>query len=214
MKLVKYLITGAGLLSLGAISMSTWAGESEQQLLRDQLRQIDTLQALFEQQVFDERGEVQEELSGTLILQRPHFLRWETEVPDHSVVVADGDAVWYYSAFIEQLSIFDQAQNLEQNPMLVLLSNDENAWAEFEVTRDSNGIWHISNDDTNYGQANLSVGFAEGYHINYLRMDDGQGQVSEFNLREVVLNEQIAPAYFRVDVDDTVEIDDQRSADF
>lgn len=210
MRLARYFTAGAGLLSLGLLSTNVYATSDHDQL-RDKLRTIDTLQAAFAQQVFDERGELQEELEGQLTLKRPHFLRWETEFPDHSVMVADGQAVWYYNAFIEQLSIFDQAQDLEQNPMLVLLSDDERSWSRFEVSREDD-LWVIEEGNPTYAQVSLAVGFDGNDQLQSLRIDDGQGQVSVFTLSDVVLNEPVDNVSFSIDVDDHVEIDDQRGS--
>lgn len=182
--------------------------------LQQRLAAIDTLQSEFTQRVYDEHNQVQEELQGELILQRPHFLRWETHFPDDSVMVADGDAVWYYNAFVEQLSIFDQAQDLEQNPMLVLLSDDQQVWQNFAVYRD-NEFWVIEEQDNEYAQVSLSIAFnnADGQEsvIERLRLDDGQGQVSVFYLSDVVLNQPLDPEQFILHTPDGVEIDDQRS---
>lgn len=218
MTFAKYLIAGAGLLSLGLNAGLVSAdddrrGQSEYgglEQLRDKLSAIDTLQADFAQQVFDERGELQEELEGQLTLKRPHFLRWETTFPDHSVMVADGESVWYYNAFVEQLSIFDQAQDLEQNPMLVLLSDDESAWQSFDVSY-SEHFWHVRERSADYAQVSLSVAFDEQNRIETLRIDDGQGQVSVFALHNVELNQSVADTRFSVEVEEHVEIDDQRS---
>ncbi|MCC5879086.1 MAG: outer membrane lipoprotein chaperone LolA [Idiomarina sp.] len=210
MKLARYFTAGAGLLSLGLISLNVYAS-SEHEQLRDKLRSIDTLQAAFAQQVFDERGELQEELEGQLTLKRPHFLRWETEFPDESVMVADGDSVWYYNAFVEQLSIFDQAQDLEQNPMLVLLSDNDDAWASFSVSRDDD-LWVIEESNPGYAQVSLAIGFGDNDQLQSLRVDDGQGQVSVFTLSDVVLNQPVNDVSFSIDVDDHVEIDDQRGS--
>lgn len=211
MTLARYFTAGAGLLSLGLLSFNVYASSTDHQQLRDKLRNIDTLQAEFVQQVFDERGDLQEELEGQLTLKRPHFLRWETEFPDHSIMVADGQAVWYYNAFVEQLSIFDQAQDLEQNPMLVLLSDDDLAWSGFAVSREDD-LWVIAEENPSYAQVSLAIAFDGNDQIQTLRIDDGQGQVSVFKLDDVVLNDVVHDQSFRIEVDDQVEIDDQRGS--
>ena len=204
------ITTAAALMVLGWSAQLSAADTTAYHELRSKLATINNLTADFEQQVFDERGELQETLSGELTLQRPHFLRWETSYPDHSIMVADGEAVWYYNAFVEQLSIFDQAQNLEQNPMLVLLSDDEDAWQQFDVSYDDN-FWHVRERDATYAQVSLAVAFDEDDTLQTLHIDDGQGQVSVFELSSVTLNTLIDDTVFSVEVDDHIEIDDQRT---
>lgn len=211
MSIVKYLSAGTAVLAFCVSAQATASGESSAyDQLREKLAVIDTLHANFEQQVFDERGELQETLEGELTLKRPHFLRWETSVPDHSIMIADGEAVWYYNAFVEQLSIFDQAQDLEQNPMLVLLSGDESAWQRFEVTY-ADDFWHVREQESNYAQVSLAVAFSADNKLETLRIDDGQGQVSVFSLSDVRMNDAVSDTLFSLSVENHVEIDDQRA---
>jgi outer membrane lipoprotein carrier protein len=200
----------AGLVAFALPLASAVAQSDDVETLRARLSQIDTLQAEFTQQVFDERDQLQEELSGDLYLKRPHYLRWETEQPDHSIMVADGDSVWYYNAFIEQMSIFDQAQNLEQNPMLVLLSDDDQAWADFTVS-EHDGLWVIEEADATVSGVSLAVGFDDNESIDTLRIDDGQGQISVFTLSAVKLNQGLDDSQFELDVPQGTEVDDQRA---
>lgn len=202
--------TLVGLAALTAACIPAFAQTDAIESLRGKLSQIDTLQAEFTQQVFDERDQLQEELSGDLFLKRPHYLRWETQQPDHSIMVADGDSVWYYNAFIEQMSIFDQAQNLEQNPMLVLLSDDDDAWADYRVYQEDD-MWVIEEAGSDVSGVSLAVAFDQDETLERLRVNDGQGQVSVFELSNVVLNETMDDAQFTLDVPDGTEIDDQRA---
>lgn len=204
MKLVVSLMTA---LSLMAISVASADEASE---LRDRLQQIETLQAQFEQRVYDERDRLQEELQGELKLKRPHYLHWETQQPDHSVMVADGESVWYYNSFIEQLSIFDQAQDLEQNPMLVLLSDSDEAWQDFAVTRDEE-YWTIRDRTQGQAKVALSVAFDAQGVLNQLRIDDGQGQISVFDLSDVRLNQPVDDDMFSFSPPEGAEVDDQRA---
>ncbi|RUO33303.1 outer membrane lipoprotein chaperone LolA [Aliidiomarina soli] len=211
MKIATYIGVASVLLAMSTLAFVSNAAEVAD--LRSKLHQIDTLHASFEQQVFDERGELQEELEGDLILKRPHFLRWETTFPDESIMVADGEAVWYLNAFVEQLSIFDQAQNLEQNPMLVLLSDDDAAWNEFTIERDGE-FWVIREEETGYSQVSLAIAFDADDAIQTMRIDDGQGQISVFALSNTELNRGADAHEFEIDVPEGVEIDDQRGQSF
>lgn len=211
MKIATYIGVASVLLAMSTLAFVSNAAEVDD--LRSKLDQIDTLHASFEQQVFDERGELQEELEGDLILKRPHFLRWETTYPDQSIMVADGEAVWYLNAFVEQLSIFDQAQNLEQNPMLVLLSDDDAAWNEFTIERDGE-FWVIREEQTGYSQVSLAIAFDANDAIQTMRIDDGQGQISVFALSNTELNRGADAHEFEIEVPEGVEIDDQRGQSF
>ena len=50
----------------------------------------------FSQVTMDQNGEVLQSLSGTLSVQRPGKMRWQTNPPYEQLVVSDGESVWVY----------------------------------------------------------------------------------------------------------------------
>ena len=63
---------------------------------------------------------------GTVEIARPSLFRWSTTFPDENLLVSDGKTLWYYSPFIEQVSIYWQEQATEQTPFVLLTRNQGN----------------------------------------------------------------------------------------
>lgn len=207
------VVIASFLLSVGYFSHTQLAyGETTQvQQLRTLLQQVETLTGRFEQRLY-EFDEPVEQLTGSFALQRPHLLYWETEVPEESILVADGDSVWYFNPFIEQVSIFTQADTMAANPLLVLL--DDSEWEHFNIRKadrsDSSregSHWVIEGRED--GQV-LELAFNAESKLYRMSLTDSFGQRSEFRLYDTIYNEVIAPERFRFIIPEGVDVDDQR----
>ncbi|WP_157980699.1 outer membrane lipoprotein chaperone LolA [Aliidiomarina taiwanensis] len=175
------------------------------QSLQTLLNQIHTLTGRFEQHIY-EYGEPVEVLQGHFALQRPSQLYWETEAPDESVLVADGETVWYYSPFIEQVSLYSQSATMASNPLLVLLEN--NTWEGFSIEQVA-GQWVINGEGEAQGQQ-LILAFDDNQQLAQIELSDAYGQKSIFHLQQTQLNQPVASETFQFEVPRGVEIDDQR----
>ncbi|MCC5856504.1 MAG: outer membrane lipoprotein chaperone LolA [Idiomarina sp.] len=183
----------------------TASAETPAGQLQAKLAPVQSLQGRFVQTIYEQDDPVQQ-LSGSFALQRPALLRWETEEPEQTLLIADGDTLWYYNPFIEQVSLFDQAETMQTNPLLVLLTNDE--WTGFEVSF-SDDLWHIRETNGGFHQV-LSIGFNEQGYLNTMALDDGQGQRSVFRLQNLEVNSEIERARFQFEIPSGTDIDDQR----
>lgn len=183
----------------------TEASEPSVDTLRSLLTNTRTLTGRFEQHIYelDEKVEV---MHGSFALQRPSQLYWETESPDESVLVADGETVWYYNPFIEQVSLFSQSQTMASNPLLVLLESD--AWDGFQIDYHE-GRWSIDGQDEAQGQQ-LMLRFNEHNQLVEMELSDAYGQRSVFLLSGVKENQFIAPSRFKFTIPEGVDVDDQR----
>ncbi|RUO72935.1 outer membrane lipoprotein chaperone LolA [Idiomarina ramblicola] len=189
-----------------AVSFNAFASgnESDKQELQKLLKQTQSLSAEFEQQVKDEQGEVLQTLSGTLKLKRPASLYWHTKTPDESVMVADGNKVWYYNPFVEQVTIYAQQDMVDDSPLLLVLDSNGNQWQNYRVIADNNR--YFVEHETNGSQ--LELAFAGG-KLTEITLVQAQGERTELLLSNVVLNETISDEQFVFEVPDGVDVDDQ-----
>lgn len=211
-----------------ASATSAQQSDYRQQLL-ERLRGLESLSASFVQQVIDDRGELVQQQHGVLALKRPNLLRWQTDAPDETLLIANGEALWYYNAFIEQVTIYDQSDAVGQSPLLLLLDADSNSWDHYEVIKvaadevapsasqtpdikaSTTVAYRITPTADAKDQQELTLGFAEGAVISRITLDDGQGQISDIILADQVLNDVIADAEFSFELPAGIEVDDQRS---
>lgn len=210
-------VVGISIFTLSlAVSTTTNIAFASSEVLQRQLETMQSLQGTFVQEVFDNE-ELLQEATGTFYLQRPAQLRWVTDEPEASVLVADGETIWFYNPFIEQVTLYTQAEAMEANPLLLLLDSAAN-WNNFEITEiasepvNNSGaserqFWQII-DPNAYG-ASLILGFVDE-QLQQLVVDDGQGQKSVFHLRIDAENQAISDEKFNFEVAPGTDIDDQR----
>lgn len=189
-----------------AVSFNVFASgnESDKQELQKLLKQTQSLSADFEQNVKDEQGEVLQTLSGTLKLKRPASLYWHTKKPDESVMIANGNKVWYYNPFVEQVTIYAQQDMVDDSPLLLVLDSNGKQWKNYDVSFKGNRYFveHESNG------SKLELAFTDE-KLSEITMVQAQGERTELMLSNVVLNETISDDQFVFEVPDGVDVDDQ-----
>lgn len=206
---VKWLgvVVGSCLLATGS-----YASEADRSALLERLEGLTTLTANFEQQVVDFNGDLVQQLSGKMALARPNLLHWQTDAPDETLMVADGQNLWYFNPFIEQVTVYQQADAMAQSPLLLLLDGDSQAWANYQVKAEGLSFSLQPIDNTQSSQSLQLVFAKEGATAELQRiiLDDGQGQVSTIELKQVQLNQGVAQSLFQFSVPAGVDVDDQR----
>lgn len=186
--------------------------------LQAALADIENLAGTFVQTLYD-HGELLQESHGAFILQRPAQLRWETDEPEPSTLVADGETLWYYNPFIEQVTLYRQSDAMQANPILLLLDSSAN-WQQFAVEQvppaayaDAQGnvpdldFWRIQENQADAPE--LVVGIRHG-EIRELRLADQYGQLNVFALTINSANQSLNPAHFSFAIPAGTDIDDQR----
>lgn len=81
---------------------------------------LESLQARFHQVITGPDGRIEEQGAGEIWLQRPALFRWSYAGEFPELIVADGERVWQYDEFLEQVSVKPQSQRAEDSPMLLL----------------------------------------------------------------------------------------------
>ncbi|MCH8501830.1 MAG: outer membrane lipoprotein chaperone LolA [Aliidiomarina sp.] len=187
------------------------------QALQQRLYDLKSLQGHFMQEIFED-GHLIQELQGHFVLERPARLRWVTEAPEASVMVADGDTLWYYNPFIEQVTLFNQADAMQSNPLLLLLENEQQDWQDFIVEQqdhDQLQVWSIADKPGTSGSGSvLELAFRKDssakFALETIRLRDLHGQESVFYLANLVYNAEVDGKPFQFDIPAGTDIDDQR----
>ncbi|EEX92814.1 lipoprotein chaperone [Vibrio orientalis CIP 102891 = ATCC 33934] len=177
--------------------------------LSQRLQKNDGFSADFAQQLISPEGDLVMEGQGKVEIARPSLFRWTTTAPDENVLVSDGQSLWYYSPFIEQVSIYWQEQATEQTPFVLLTRNRASDWDNYKV--DQQGDTFILTPtavDSNQGQFKLSIdeqGAVQGFSVV-----EQDGQQSNFTFNNINLNKPKANRFTFV-IPEGVEVDDQRN---
>ncbi len=163
----------------------------------------------FSQQVISPDGETIMEGEGTVEIARPSLFRWSTTFPDENLLVSDGKTLWYYSPFIEQVSIYWQEQAVEQTPFILLTRNRASDWDNYTVSQQGNEFTLIPTAvDSTQGQFQINIdakGIVQGFNV--IEQD---GQRGLFKFSNIKLGKPNANR-FTFTIPKGVEVDDQRN---
>lgn len=188
-------------------TFQTFASDAES--LKIKLDSLESFAADFTQTVIDEKGDVVHEATGHLTMTRPDKLRWETEFPDETVLIADGDSVWHMDYFVEQVTVMSQQQAIENNPMVLLTNNDPAVWAQYTIEQREVNEFAVS-AKTGTGQIRSLVLNFDSQGMNALTMVDSQGQHSLIKFAQRDLNNPVDATAFEGTIPEGFMVDDQR----
>ena len=204
-KLVYFMMAGL------VMSLSVRADEQPEALLKRHLSELQFFSAAFSQVVLDENKEAVHEAQGKLYLARPDKLRWETQFPDESLLIADGDSIWNIDPFVEQVTILDQRAAIKDNPFMLLISSDDTVWEKFVVTTDpQQPEFFTVVPKTPEGQIRALTFSFRNDALSSLSVKDAQGQTSDLSFSDINTLTPPQPSLFEPHVNDTYIVDDQR----
>ncbi|HGZ6431604.1 TPA: outer membrane lipoprotein chaperone LolA [Vibrio parahaemolyticus] len=194
-------------LSISFFSVANAASPKDE--LNKRLAMNEGFSADFSQQVISPEGETVMEGEGSVEIARPSLFRWSTAFPDENLLVSDGKTLWYYSPFIEQVSIYWQEQATEQTPFVLLTRNRASDWDNYKISQKGNEFTLIPTAvDSTQGQFQINIdakGVVKGFNV--IEQD---GQKGLFIFSNVKLGKPKADR-FTFTVPKGVEVDDQRN---
>lgn len=182
---------------------------TDKQALMTKLAALADFSATFEQQVFDFQGKLLQQNSGELAVSKPNKVRWQTMQPDESLMVSDGQALWFYDPFIEQVAIYAIDSATVNTPVLLLTSNDPALWQQYQVEQPAENRYLIKAINASSKVSSLELEFAAQQLASFVIVDS-TGQLSKVNLSQYQPLSTANDALFSFTVPEGVEIDDQR----
>ena len=207
---MKTMIKRTVILGIASIcAFATLADERASQALQSKLAGMQQFSADFTQEVTDPQGEQIHQASGKLVMARPDKLRWETAQPDDTLLVADGHAVWNVDTFVEQVTIVDQAEAINDNPIILLTTNNPRKWQQFSIAQPSADTFTITPVNGQGQIQQLELVFDNDV-LSALSMQDAQEQTSALSFTNVKTDFTPALTLFEVTIGDHYTIDDQR----
>lgn len=89
----------------------------------------------FEQQLFDQQGELVQESSGTFTLKQPGRFRWDTLDPFPQNLISNGETIWLYDPDLEQVTIKSFADQQDQLPIRLISGDFSVLESGFSIVR-------------------------------------------------------------------------------
>lgn len=184
---------------IALLASGAFAGDTGVDRLRSYLANVQGMEGNFRQQVIDSRGQVLEDASGAVAMQRPGRFRWDYQTPFKRVIVADGDRVWLYEADLDQVTIRKLTSGIGDTPA-ALLTGEESVLERFTVEKSwtEGGLAQVRliprSAESDF--AGVTLGF-DGAELRQLLLDDRLGQQTRIDLSGVRTNPTLSPDLFR-----------------
>lgn len=185
------------------------SAQTDSELLQQKLAKFTTIDADFVQQVINPKGEVIQKSSGTLAIARPGNFHWQVTQPDQELIVSDGQDMWLYSPFIEQVTIMNFSDAIAGTPFALLSGADSAQWAQFNVVKKDQQFIVKSSDPKASTNTFIFI-FNKAGNISEFVVQESQGQKSVFTLSNNKNNSTFAKDFFEFKIPNGIEIDDQR----
>lgn len=201
--------TGGVILSVASLSVQ--AGEALEEFT-SRLKTLDSMTTDFSQVTMDQNGEVLQSLSGTLSVQRPGKMRWQTNPPYEQLVVSDGSSVWVYDMDLEQVTIRNLEAKLQETPALLLSGDVSNIADSYSASKEQVGDvvrYRLKPLDASQLFEALEFDYADD-EVEFMRIFDAAGQITEIRFTSQETNTEFDPAAFTFIVPDGVDVIDGR----
>jgi len=171
-------------------------------------RELNSLDARFDQQVITEDGLVEEESSGQLWISHPNRFRWEYGGDFPELVIADGERVWLYDEMLEQVTIKPQSSLTADSP-LMLLTDLSQLDVQFDVRElgDNDGLdlleLRAKSQESQFERILLGL---ENDKVVLMAMEDSFGLRTEIRFREIKRNPGLKDELFHFIPPDGVDV--------
>ena len=202
---------GLLVLSLGLTSCLVQANTSLDHFI-GHLEKVTDMEAGFTQVTADPSGNVLQSLSGTMTVARPGKMRWQTNPPYEQLVVSDGKVVWIYDMDLEQVSIRELEQRLQDTPALLLSGDTSEISANYVVSETQTGStdrYQLIPKDNSQLFDYLEFDY-RGDRLSAMRIFDATGQITEITFSGMQINQGTDSAAFQFDIPEGVDVIDGR----
>ena len=189
--------------------------ESSNDPLQKFLLDFKSLEAKFVQSLINEHGEELERTEGMLYMQQPGKFYWSYEIPYTQKIISNGDVLWVFDEDLEQVTIREMGDTIEQTPAGILLGDNQIAehFVQVNLGVIEGHEWielTPKNLEAQYG--NIRLGFEQS-RLSMMIIVDNLGQTTRIDFSEVKNNPELSTTLFEFDVPDNVDVIDERLID-
>jgi outer membrane lipoprotein carrier protein len=180
------------------------------QMLTDRLLGLGVFQAHFAQFVEGARGEIVEESTGELVLDRPR-LRWQVDAPYPQIIVADQDRLRIYDPDLAQVLIKPMDEALQDTPIALLTDEKLSLSEHYAVVHlppgdaDEEEVFLITplGSESLFQEVRLHF---QGQALAQMLIFDQLGQYTTLKFRQVPGTGVLDSAVFSLDLPEDVDV--------
>lgn len=202
---MKKILLSVCLLLLSTVSHALSVDATQ---LKEKLAIFEQINADFVQRVLSPEGKLLNESRGEMIISRPGKFLWQVKVPEEELIISNGKTIWYYSPFIEQVTLINFADAINDTPFALIAGSSDQQWQDYVVIK-KNNQYTVTNT-RNVQVATFIFEFDKSNNISKFSVIEELGQRSEFLLTHQSNPKVATDTLFDFKIPDGVEVDDQR----
>jgi outer membrane lipoprotein carrier protein len=183
------------ILLLSCFTLSAFAQSATMQLTT-LLQNLHTMQANFAQVINDNNGNIVQQSSGRMALQRPGLFRWDTSQPNQQLIIADGKNIWIYDKDLAQIT--KQRQNTSANAPGLLLSDSVDQLAKrfrIEAMNNNPSAFKLIPVQRDLFQS-VVLAFSPNGQLQQMILHDNLGQITQIDFTNVTVNNSLSANLF------------------
>ncbi len=178
----------------------------------NKLGQLQNMQADFLQVMRDGKQRELQQLSGKIMIEKPGKLFWQTNPPYEQLVVSDGEFVWIYDMDLEQVTIRNMENRIQETPALLLSGDASEVSKNFTVKLKVTGAisrFSLAPKDSSQLFEKLEFQYFED-KLESMSIFDAAGQVTDIIFENIKTNQDIPAKAFYFEVPEGVDVIDGR----
>ncbi|PVZ86216.1 outer-membrane lipoprotein carrier protein LolA [Serratia sp. S1B] len=202
---MKKLLVACCLLS-GWVSTAVWADAAQD--LQSRLAKVNSFHASFSQKVTSADGAAVQQGEGELWVKRPNLFNWHMTSPDESVLVSDGETLWFYNPFVEQVTASWLKSATGNTPFMLITRNNANDWKQYNV-KQKGDEFELTPKASSGNLKQFAITVTNSGTIKSFTAVEQDGQRSAYQLQGQQ-NSSVDAAKFKFTPPKGVTLDDQR----
>ena len=175
--------------------------------LSELLNGFTTFQANFTQVTQDGQLEVLQKSSGNMMLMRPGYFRWETQHPDHQIVITNGNTLWIYDVDLQQATK-QSIKNTPMNPAKLLSGKVDLLLKQFSVTMIPHSkilVFQLTPKNPKQQFRSIAIAFKHD-KLYRIQIRTNLEQTSTFTFSHIKMNKKLSPALFEFKAPSSVDV--------
>ena len=193
-----------------SISLTTNAfAENATLELKTKLAKFDAFKSHFIQKIYSPTGALLNEGKGFLIISRPGKVIWKITEPEPEEIISDGKTVWFYTPFIDQVTILDYKTAISGSPFMLLAGAEGAQWNDYLISKEKNKFTIKNKKETTHSST-FTITFDKSEHLSAFENVEASGQRSNYTFKTDVKYTKPAASIFEFKIPKGVEVDDQR----
>ena len=206
------LIASSLWLAAGFVQAAEGGGAGSANKLDRFLQGLHTFSARFEQRLLDENNEEVDQAAGMMYLERPGKFYWHYSTPYSQYLISDGHSLWIYDEDLEQITIKDIGESLEESPAAIL-GGDVDVERFYVVTdlglRDGTDTMQLTPRTDSSQYRSIRLGFRDGQLVSMILLDS-LGQKTEIRFLDAKRNPGLDEQMFHFKPPQGVDVIDGR----